>query len=146
MEDFEREITPTLTPDDTVVFSFMGKDKEALENDPLFQLSKRIECSKALIVIGARSNYQWAHFNAVVNILEEDLPQPLNIIPNFPILGEFSAKLIFNAISTGACVQKGRVFSNRMINLGVRYCFDFGIVAPQGYNYFCLDLKIAVLV
>ena len=37
---------------------------------------------------------------------------------------EFAMKLVFNAISTGACIQRGRVFSNVMINLGVRLVFN----------------------
>jgi N-acetylmuramic acid 6-phosphate (MurNAc-6-P) etherase len=33
---------------------------------------------------------------------------------------ELSLKLICNSISTGASVQKGRVYGNKMINMGIR--------------------------
>lgn len=48
------------------------------------------------------------------------------------LTAEFAAKLVFNAITTGACVQKGRVFGNRMINLGIRYFLA----------YVCIDIHI----
>lgn len=46
-----------------------------------------------------------------------DLPGPLL---RFPLFAEFGTKLLFNAITTGACVRKGNVVGNRMVNLGVR--------------------------
>lgn len=46
-----------------------------------------------------------------------DLPGPLL---HFPLFAEFGTKLLFNAITTGACVRKGNVVGNRMVNLGVR--------------------------
>ncbi len=37
---------------------------------------------------------------------------------------EFALKLIFNAITTGACVQKGRTYQNTMINLALGYIYN----------------------
>ena len=41
-------------------------------------------------------------------------------LPFSPFAIEFSQKLIFNAISSIAEVSNGRVFGNRMINMGIR--------------------------
>ena len=115
-KDFEEEILPNLKEKDTVIFSYI---QSSSDENRLSQLSQRIQskCSKAAILIGTSTmTFGMEEFDTVVNII---LPK-LDMIPNFPLLGEFSAKLIFNAITTGACIQKGKVFSNRMINLGVR--------------------------
>lgn len=125
-KDFERDILPQLTPIDTIFFPFLIDTSStwALPSSehPLFKLAE--QCKKkgsntALILIGnfflesTEKPFYFDHFFTF------KLPNCC-LLPNFPLLAEFSAKLIFNNITTGACIQKGRVYNNIMINLNVR--------------------------
>jgi len=75
----------------------------------------------ALILIYTKDHDQFrnsikknVHFNKFKQVLEIVHPNYQN---NFPI--EISCKLLFNVITTCSCIQKGRVYGNTMINLGV---------------------------
>lgn len=116
--DFETEIIPCLTSNDLTIFPFITQSSIPIDH-PLLRLalkSKKSGAKTALILIGEHlNNPAYENFDSTLKIILGKS----SLIPNTPILAEFSAKLVFNAITTGACVQKGRVFCNTMINLGI---------------------------
>lgn len=123
-EDFRRDVLPTLTNKDTVIVSFIitSSDQFPAVGHPLVQLaemSKKKGASTSLILIGETGRKKFAIPECFDLTLTSELPNPY-LLPNVPLLHEFAAKLIFNNITTGSCIAKGRVFNNRMINLNVR--------------------------
>ena len=45
-------------------------------------------------------------------------------------LQELMAKISLNCVSTGACIEKGHVYQNRMINMGVCYAITSLVLYP----------------
>ena len=125
VNDFQLEIMPNLTENDLIIFPVILCDGKVDFSSVVFSIAKEIKKAKtALIVVGTFENVTMAedlksvkeHFHQIVLI---DIPKSF-ILNNTSCLAEFSTKLVLNAITTGACVRKGRVFKNTMINLTVR--------------------------
>jgi N-acetylmuramic acid 6-phosphate (MurNAc-6-P) etherase len=124
-DDFQVE---KLNDKDTVIFPIILLGIENLNfQSALFSIAiaaKKKLAKTALIVIGTFNKVQLIEESQKISeffneILVVDLPRSF-ILKNTSCLAEFAAKLVFNAITTGACVRKGRVYRNTMINLGVR--------------------------
>jgi hypothetical protein len=122
---------PTLTANDTVIFPFLHFD---LANVPSLKLADEVKAkgsklvlvgvgqsgSKELVKLGPLERFDVVVFVPSINCS--------NFFPEVACPAEFASKLIFNAISTGSCVQKGRVFGNSMINLGIRLAVPFNFL------------------
>eukprot|EP01114_Cavostelium_apophysatum_P008240 TRINITY_DN2059_c0_g2_i1.p3 TRINITY_DN2059_c0_g2~~TRINITY_DN2059_c0_g2_i1.p3 ORF type:complete len:219 (-),score=88.94 TRINITY_DN2059_c0_g2_i1:1123-1779(-) len=131
VQEFRDEIYSQLNANDTVIFPFLVDEKStnqefalpAAESE-LFKLAANIRKEKksktGLVVVGKFQNVAEAkklgdHFDGSVFVEMSKFEQ----VEGVAAASEFAAKLIFNAITTGSCVQNGRVFRNVMINLGV---------------------------
>ena len=113
--DFEKDIVDTLTAHDAVVLVNMPRTYagvERLKASPA-KLGSITVCS----VVNSVDTYftpaaDDARFNRVVVTLST-----AEIVPSVSLWAEFSAKLLLNAVTTGANVLKGAVYGNSMINL-----------------------------
>jgi hypothetical protein len=131
VDDFEKEVLPTLTDRDTLIFPFILDESITGYTAPsqdhrFFTLAKKSRdehhSKTAVVFIGQFKEVEVPKdtFDAVVSV---HLPVTCHISGR-SLLSEFAAKLVFNAITTSACIQNGRVFGNTMINLGVRFVFN----------------------
>lgn len=127
--DFEKNYLPSLSERDLVVF-FHAKEQETSR---LISLAKKCISQNASINIGFVS---WSEnlipqqdiLSAITNgsgsvskkvcVVPIKLPS-LELLPGLFSALEISAKWICNAISTGAHILKGKVWSNRMIDLNL---------------------------
>jgi N-acetylmuramic acid 6-phosphate (MurNAc-6-P) etherase len=137
-DSFMEDYLPTLTSSDMVVFVLMDVEKESADHLREYDLVvKSLTDAKVgfyyiLVKSGAGESSSCAAVqtvleNAVHGVtvslpslsLTEFQPSPQSaIVPSPPsFIGEYSMKLILNAITTGAHIQKGTIYHNRMINL-----------------------------
>jgi hypothetical protein len=123
LDEFESEILQNITEKDTIIFPIIvnpKKEQFPFEVNPVYK--KLGSAKKILIVVGIFEEKlveeMKKEFDVVVAV---NLTfNYFDLIENIPTFPEFSAKLIFNAITTSTFVKNGRVFHNRMINLGMR--------------------------
>ncbi len=117
VEDFE---ALELTEKDLVIFPYYVQSWDLFKEDRLWEKTSKSHCKTALIVIGCNLGMKPATLKSFSASVIVNLPF-LDYYQNLRVFVEFSSKLVFNAITTGGCVQKGLVSQNVMINLNVRY-------------------------
>mmetsp|Transcript_35351 Transcript_35351/g.88868 ORF Transcript_35351/g.88868 Transcript_35351/m.88868 type:complete len:289 (-) Transcript_35351:51-917(-) len=136
---FVEEIMPELTTNDTVVFSCLGSHTE---HPKLFELASRLqadECCKVFVFafvdrsgdinsIATTTTITTQTTTPAIDISGSRARQVLLSSVELPLscsvrslssYAQLAAKLVFNAITTGAAVFKGLVLGNTMINLGI---------------------------
>jgi len=122
--DFERDVLPSLTSSDLVLFINLDDDGNDAMSD-IFDLLGKVTNTPAdlcslLVSCRLQPETRLRTFlkgvSRVCSIVEIPL---LNILPGVSAFGELAAKLALNAISTYAHVSIGKVFKNRMIDLSV---------------------------
>jgi N-acetylmuramic acid 6-phosphate (MurNAc-6-P) etherase len=145
IQDFEKDVLPKLTTNDTVIFLHIDSaDQDFEELDQLYKLADHIikehksvhvswisisaidptkACMFPIFSNDVKDNESTArarqdHLNDRVNHVLIRIPY-LSLIPSLNGFAELSLKLVLNAITTGAHIMKGTVFGNRMINLRV---------------------------
>lgn len=124
--DFEANLLPKLTGDDLIVVFHVAK--QPTEN--LVSLIQKCTSQASTVNFGlvswnnelAPQPELWTAINAGTAGNKVAVPvrlPALELLPGFLSAAEISAKWICNAISTGAHVVKGKVWSNRMIDLNL---------------------------
>jgi len=119
-EEFETELISQLEDYDTVIFTDVvnGNYEISAKFQRILDAIKIKKAKTALILFGnCTHTIQLEGLDKIVTVQLERT----DLLKGVPSLAEFSAKLVFNGISTSSCIQKGRVMGNRMINLSVRH-------------------------
>lgn len=145
---FLEGVVPELTGKDTVIYAFLHSKKDSMSGEwrsLLAQTSKK--CKTAVISIASSPHrLDLTDSDLQVNYTASVILPYLFLLPDVPSFAELCAKFVFNAISTAACITKGRVYGNTMINLGVRYVRSLWLILTlvqqqqtlfQSTRYYC---------
>eukprot|EP00039_Didymoeca_costata_P030658 m.30768 g.30768 ORF g.30768 m.30768 type:complete len:579 (-) comp8236_c0_seq4:31-1767(-) len=119
LQDFEKEIIPKLTKNDTVILVNM----RVAEAAPVLKTLEATEVNLGTICVASKNmdSSKWFKGNARITrycCAEVDL-ECSEFFPDVPFLAELATKFVLNSITTAANVLKGSVFGNSMINLTV---------------------------
>jgi len=79
----------------------------------------RVTVSSARAALGCKERTPTSALHVDVRLPRIDFSDCPGVRAGPCPLAELAVKYVFNAISTAACIVKGLVFSNRMINMGV---------------------------
>lgn len=131
MDHFVSTILPNLTKNDTIIFLYIDaySDLERNTISKLFNETKdllsKLSTNPQILTLKVTDKQSKKDLISVFgtesdNDLIVEIPKlsPIHM-HNFPTFGELSMKFLLNAISTGAHIEKGTVFSNQMINVRV---------------------------
>ena len=109
-ENFKQNLLPGLSSNDTIVFT--GTEPFFQKQNPLIKKCEKFNTFKILIHVGNCINENLKNHYDII------LENTLNF-DTIPMLTSMSIKLIYNAITTGAHIFKGKVFKNKMIDIRI---------------------------
>eukprot|EP01130_Rhizamoeba_saxonica_P017464 TRINITY_DN8478_c0_g1_i1.p1 TRINITY_DN8478_c0_g1~~TRINITY_DN8478_c0_g1_i1.p1 ORF type:complete len:596 (+),score=89.39 TRINITY_DN8478_c0_g1_i1:77-1864(+) len=120
-KDFKNDILPTLSQNDTLIFGIITSIKNNYiteEYNDYLSFAQDIQCKKVLVGLGSEKHQIFRN----VSIKVFDFAYEFEVEQDdiyLPLQEEFAWKLICNAITTCACIIKGCVYKNTMLNMGV---------------------------
>ncbi len=112
LEDFTRDKLHHLTPEDLVII--LGRESTIETHAPLLEKIKSMEAKLGAVLLNPNAG-AFPGFDTVVQLRLD----PVSLIFNNEMLGEYATKLVLNAITTGAHILSGKVYRNRMIDLNI---------------------------
>lgn len=115
---FLSQVLPQMKSDDTIIYlSHDGLDISHVTNtiDTILSINGNVSLTA---IHWTRSSHKSTLSLTNCNLIEIKIPHH-DLIKGYPILLEFSVKLVLNALSTGGHTIKGKVWKNRMIDLSL---------------------------